>query len=99
MNLLQSKQNLEDMHIERDARHEALDMFHQWVSGELIIIAKPQRCIINVYTESRFDSNTYTEFRDGYYRKLKADYLEKYPDFKRKSILDYGTATRQGLQS
>lgn len=70
----QSKQEWEDLMIEMDAKREGLDMFLQYMNKEPILLPKPQRYTINVYTKSKWDSESYRKAVKDHFHKLKEEY-------------------------
>lgn len=72
------EQEMEDQQCERDARHEARDMFEQWrADPNGILVAKPIRCILTVYLgqKAKYDNEEYNELRRRYFKEMKGDYL------------------------
>lgn len=85
------QQEIDDKKLERDAKAEALDMFNQWVSGQLIVVRKPIiKFIMNHYPyESKYRSEDLDEIRKNELTRLQNQYEKKYGTHRNGGLFDY----------
>lgn len=70
------RQEWEDKKVEMAARREALDLYEQWVSGHMVLIARPQLTFLMVYTKARYDSESYQALVKAEFEKLKSNHRQ-----------------------
>lgn len=70
----------EDERLERAAKREGLDMFEQWLNGNLIIVPRPQTTFIKCYYpyESKYDSKSYNQMASNHFNELKNQHTKKH---------------------